>query len=293
MAQAAAAPENTREPDKKKARKRRLNDRETNEGNRMQCFLQPKVLVVDDNPGNFLNSLEHWIESEFSYLPDFKVISQARSFSEIEKWLPAIDHVLLDHRIEDKFKGFNTGAEIGIRIKQVRSDVGIAYYTGYPRDLKMPAVTRLVKELEQFDDVVRYNKSDLHPGHESFTRFCESIAVFPAHTPPPIRNSESAHIPALAGARFEEATRSLYRVEHFDRRKAFQTIRCYSDLEMSEIDVPTRRLVNLGVTMVGEEIWLKVVKFDRGQVLSYLEKATFTFDDLADEVIEMLEGGTE
>lgn len=256
---------------------------------RFYCFFQPQVLVIDDKPDPLLKSIQTWLEHQYNFRPMFDVVSEAASFSEIEKRLPTSDFVLLDHRTEGKFVGFSSGVEIGLSIKERSRDIPIAYYTGYPADLNKQQVRDDVKRLTGMSGVTSYEKSALIPSHRSLTELCLDIV-----TAQPIRAEmhgaqENEILAALYGAQIEKVSRFLYRIENFDRRRARQTLRCFSDLEMGEIEVPTSHLIKADITEKEHDIWLKVVNLDGGQVISYLSRANFMLSDVPSEILMLLD----
>src|SRR4051812_23725105 len=92
---------------------------------KLYCIFQPIVLVIDDEPDPLLRSIQSWLEEQYDFKPRFDVLHEASNFKQIEERLHESDFVLLDHRLNNKFSGFSSGAQIGLSIKALRQDLPI------------------------------------------------------------------------------------------------------------------------------------------------------------------------
>jgi hypothetical protein len=249
------------------------------------CFYQPKVLVIDDEPHPLLGSIRDWLEDQYNLKPMFEVIPEAASFREIESRLSANDFVMLDHRVKNNFVGFTSGAQIGIAIKESKIEMPIAYYTGYEGDLKKPKEEPFVKKLKSFNEVTYYRKAELTADNVRLVELCLAIAT----TVPFMTPREKEVIEALEGAQIEDVKQFRYRVENYDRRKPRQTLRCFNDMGVEAVEIPTRYLDKIELSRHDVDVWLKVVDLDGGQVLSYLSRADFGLNDLSKDILTMLD----
>lgn len=257
---------------------------------KINCFFQPNILVIDDNPNPLLTSLEQYMDVHYGYKAHFQVKEEANSPKELNAYISSADIVLLDHRINKKFKSFKSGVEIGLYIREQGFNMPIVYYTGYPDDLTFRANETLKEKWGELEkkNIKFFDKADLQPS-KKLNELCNFIFEKTKIIQENLNISGEEIIQTLQDAQIEQIKEYRYELLDFDRRKSKQNLRCLSNLDMDIIDVPTKYLDKIGIRYRNENINLKIVRFDRGQILSFLHPISKNEEAIAPDVLALLE----
>jgi hypothetical protein len=257
--------------------------------------VKPKGLVIDDNPNELVHAITIWIKETMgkSWLPEWEFMRSSNDVTDIDQQVKGKDFILLDHRLEGRFHPFRSGLEIGQRILSIHKDLPIFFYTAGIEDLKEPG-TQGKAFGEQFADFKKrpsvrvFDKGDLNP-EKRLDDLCYRLVVSDK-LQSSIAKDEHKELRLLLESHVESVKPFRYRIVGYDRRKAKQTLRCISEPSIGEIEVPSRYLPKLKLTKLRRDIVLKIVEFSGGQVLSYMVDAPLAKEDLAEEVINFIQG---
>jgi len=255
--------------------------------------VKPQGLVIDDNPYPLLDAIKNWIKETMGpeWTPEWSVRRTASHVGDIDRWAKGKDFVLLDHRLQGRFPGFQTGLDIGQHLVNKNSNLQILFYTGFQGDLKKAGTRNAYrddfKEFESHPNVTFYTKAQLVPG-ERLEELCQKITIAADGLRASLDTEEAKELRTLLGARVEEIKRIRYRLIDFDLRRTRQTLRCLTDPDIGEMEIPTTYLKKAGIKSRNEDVIIKIVEFDGGQVLSYIASSPMNMDEIADDVLKFL-----
>jgi hypothetical protein len=255
--------------------------------------VKPQGLVIDDDPYPLLDAIKTWIRETMGpeWTPEWTVRRTASNAGDIDRWAKGKDFVLLDHRLQGRFPGFQTGLDIGQHLVDKNSNLQILFYTGFKGDLKKAGTQTAYrddfKEFQSHPNVTFYTKGELVPG-KRLEELCQKITIAADGLRASMDTDEAKELRTLLGARVEGVKQTRYRFIDFDLRRARQTLRCLTDPGIGEIEIPTIYLKRAGLKSRNEDVVIKILEFDGGQVLSYIVSNPMNMDEIAEDVLKFL-----
>lgn len=265
--------------------------REEEKHKRLVLAIKPMGLVLDDAPDPLLNSLEHWMNEQWSawLVPKFEVPTSDQIASNLDHLIEKADFVLLDNRFKKPMGRFRRGLELGQHIRTVREDLPIFYYTAYEEDWRQPGGEGMRAEVAEFQrqpGVKSFYKADLAT-EERRISVCHDILKTIALRPSQ-QETTQRELARLVDAGVESVREHRLRLLRYDRRAKYQMLRNIDSPSGDIMQLPTKLLVRAGVS-TKRDVVLRIVEYDAGQVLSYIVADDQPETMVAQDVIDMLE----
>lgn len=255
----------------------------------------PKGIAIDDDERGLVEAIEDYAQEKEKPVK-IEPIFSGKSPEEILAKSRGSDFVMVDHRLEDKFEGFQNGLEIVEAIRNENKNIPILYYTGLEDELlslnqtsrREGSFTKRARAVLDHPRTYFFPKHDLEP-EKSLPEFLEIVHWEAFHYAfERISPALKKVIANLLTAQIVRTEDRLFKVVG-PEGGGWTRIEEHST-KPGSIDelVPSRLLRKAGIP--GRHSYAKhcIIEFSKGQVLSFFSPTQLSEDKISDKVIKKL-----
>ncbi len=222
-----------------------------------------RVIVFDDAPGPLLTGIGKYYKHLTRAELEFILHASLRKSAELGRLMRDArpDFVMLDDRLDGKFVGYKSGAEVGLAIRREWPRIPMALISAFDEMKRSDGAYRSdVEELLRTGGVTIYKKRNLIPSAD-LKPMCSAIqdAVHQA--------KERNVLEPLLNRKIVSERTSRFRVQKFDGRRSSQFLEAL-DTPGGDIYMPTRFLKRAGLKHGRATIAIVITEFEGGEVLS-------------------------
>ena len=252
----------------------------------------PKGIGVDDNGGPLLATIENF-SKDVSAPISIDLVASSDSRTDLIDRICKSDFALIDHRLEGRFAGFDSGLDVVEAVRSRKSMVPVFYNSGFSADFRRVSggltdgFTDGAAVLDS-PSCFFFEKMELTRGKKLgiFVELVRTAAMF--YVLNLIRGLLGPDLLRIIG------TKQVRREKRFFKNlgpvaKGWTRIAETGGTSYQEEDVPSRLLRNAGVTRKYDRLSQTIIEFDQGQVLSFFSREIIASRQIAPEVLEILQ----
>jgi CheY-like chemotaxis protein len=253
-------------------------------------------VAIDDEARDLMNSIEQFAEDQGTPIR-IAMIDNTQNHGAVVDAAERSDFVLVDHRLQGKFIGYEDGLEVAQTVRTKNQARPIFYCSAYPQDFQQQKSGR-VTFVDRMNFLVRsphtffYPKRDLNvEGRlKEFTQavYWQSFG-FTLHNL--LRSGEIESLNAWLSMRQVQKEARLYKILGPAARGWTRVREIAERRATTEEIVPSRLLKRAGIKRTRGNVEHVLIEFDGGQVFSFFRPRDFGKSMISPRVLEILNSG--